>query len=415
MIRMSPVGQPRLAVAVSLWALTLAMNVAWLWTVVSTDLMAAMDATDAEEFSALDVAASYLVVGATAAVTTSYVSVGVLLANRPGAGRIAALMLAGGTLLSAVSLAYIVGDQLVSSRAAPIPSNALFLLGPLLDAFGFALILPGLALTFPDGHLPSRKLRLPVAIAIGLLACGTLLALVAPGEINLASGSSNPFGIAWLSHDLAGLSQILDGVGLLAIIVLGVVAVVLRYRAGSSLVRTQLRWFLAAVLLAAGPLAIFALSNAGGLYWVLVSMVGLLLVPVSIGIAIRRHGLYEIDRIISRTLAYAVLAAILAGVYLAAFLGLQALLARFTNGGGSIAVAASTLAVFALFQPVRRRIQGVVDRRFNRSQYDAAREIDGFAARVRDEVEVDRLTVALASTLERTMQPASASIWIRNR
>ncbi len=274
-MQVRPLGQPRLALAVSLWALTLAMNVAGLWTLVSTDLLAAMDAADAADaadHSAFEIAAVFLALGGIAAVTTSYASVGVLLANRPGAGRIAAVLLAGGTLFSAVPFGWIVGGQLVLSRAAPIPSNALLLLGPLLNASGFALILPVLALTFPDGHLPSWKLQPPLAIAIGLLACGTLMALVAPGEIGFVSGSSNPFGIAWLSHDLAGLAVVLDGVGVLAITVLGVVAVVLRYRAGSSLVRTQLRWFLAAVLLAAGPLAIFTLSNAGGLYWVITDL-----------------------------------------------------------------------------------------------------------------------------------------------
>lgn len=112
--------------------------------------------------------------------------------------------------------------------------------------------------------------------------------------------------------------------------------------------------------------------------------------------------------------AYALLTAILAAVYVASFLGLQAILAPFTRGGGPVTVVASTLAGFALFSPVRRRIQAAVDRRFYRSRYDAAREIDGFAARVRDEVEVDRLAVARARTLERTMQRASASIWLRS-
>ena len=112
--------------------------------------------------------------------------------------------------------------------------------------------------------------------------------------------------------------------------------------------------------------------------------------------------------------AYALLTAIMAAVYVASFLGLRAILALFTRGGRPVTVVASTLAVFALFSPVRRRIQAAVLRRFYRFRYDAAREIDGFAARVRDEVEVDRLAVALARTLERTMQRASASIWLQS-
>lgn len=137
-MQVRPLGQPRLAVAVSMWALTLGINVAGLWTLVSTDLLTAMDAAD---HSAFEIAAVFLALGGIAAVTTSYVSVGVLLANRPGAGRIAAVLLAGGTLFSAVPFGWIVGGQLVLSRAAPIPSNALLLLGPLLVAVALARML----------------------------------------------------------------------------------------------------------------------------------------------------------------------------------------------------------------------------------------------------------------------------------
>jgi len=135
--------------------------------------------------------------------------------------------------------------------------------------------------------------------------------------------------------------------------------------------------------------------------------------PVSLAIAILRYRLYDIDRIISRTISYAIVTGVLAAVYVAGFLGLQALLAPVTDGQGPIAVAVSTLAVFALFAPLRRRIQGLVDRRFNRSRYDAEREVEAFAGHVRDEVEVERVAEVLTTTLQRTMQPASAALWLR--
>jgi len=138
------------------------------------------------------------------------------------------------------------------------------------------------------------------------------------------------------------------------------------------------------------------------------------LLPAASAIAILRYGLYDIDRIVSRTVSYAVLTGILGLAFLALVLGLQVALAPVT-ASNSLAVAASTLVVAAAFAPVRRRVQRIVDRRFDRARYDAAREIAGFTLRVRDEVEVDRLAVALATTLERTMQPASASIWLRSR
>ena len=406
----SRVGQRRLALAYALAALTVVLNGATIWTVLATDFTRSMGVPAQEPLAFV---VQYLAVGGVAVVSTAYAAVGAILANRPGAGRIALVLVAGGTLFAAVPFGFIVGGYLVFVRGGDSLSTVVFLLGPLLVPAGFSAILPALAVVFPDGRLPSRRLRPPLAIAIALMASGTSLTLVTPGEVVGQPGTHNPFGLAWLPSDLTGQAQTLDTIGILAITVLGVVAVILRYRGGSALTRAQLRWFVAAVLLAAGPLAITLVPNVGGPAWLLAAMVGLVLVPVAIGVAILRYRLYDIDRIISRTLAYAVLTAILAAVYVVGFLGLQAVFAPFTANGGPVAVAASTLAVFALFQPVRRRIQGAVDRRFYRSRYDAAWEIESFAARVRDEVEVDRLTVALSTTLERTMQPKSASIWLR--
>jgi hypothetical protein len=410
-MRMSLASRPRLAIAFALAALTVALNGAMLWTLLATDFMRGLGAPAQ---APLAFAVEYFAIGGVAVVSTAYAVVGAVLANRPGAGRIAFVLVAGGTLFAAVPFGYIVGGFLVIDRGGDWVSSVVLLLGPLLVPAGFTAILPALALVFPEGCLPSPRLRPPLVIAIALMASGTLLTLVTPGEVISQPGTHNPFGLASLPSDLAGPAWVLDGIGILVIIVLGAAAVILRYRRGSALVRAQLRWFLAAVLLAAGPLAISLVPNVGGPAWLLTAMLGLVLVPVSIGIAILRYRLYDIDRIISRTLAYAVLTAILAGVYLVGFLGLQSALAPFTANGGPVAVAASTLAVFALFQPVRRRVQGAVDRRFYRSRYDAAREIESFAARVRDEVEVDRLAGALSMTLERTMQPATWSIWLRS-
>jgi hypothetical protein len=135
--------------------------------------------------------------------------------------------------------------------------------------------------------------------------------------------------------------------------------------------------------------------------------------PLSIGIAVLRYRLYEIDRIISRTLAYAALTGTLAVVYVAAFIALQAILAPFTQSGGPLAVAASTLAVFALFQPLRRRLQAAMDRRFNRSRYDAQRTVEAFASQLRDEVDLDRVGGAVQTVVGQALAPASVGIWLR--
>ncbi|GAC1331466.1 MAG: hypothetical protein NVSMB13_19800 [Mycobacteriales bacterium] len=132
--------------------------------------------------------------------------------------------------------------------------------------------------------------------------------------------------------------------------------------------------------------------------------------PAAAGLSILRYRLYDIDRIISRTVGYALVTGLLVAVYV----GLVNAVSRLTPGGNSLAVAASTLSVAALFQPVRRRVQAGVDRRFNRSRYDAARTIDAFSARLREEVDLTSLQGDLLGVVRRTMQPASVGLWLRD-
>ncbi len=289
-------------------------------------------------------------------------------------------------------------------------------IGPALMGLFFVL-----TVVFPNGRVPGgawgRVARLALVVDAGLV----VLASVQPTAFTVVRAEGtitvpNPLALfpeAPFWEIARGGQLILPVIGLLFA---GVGSILIRYRRASGPERQQLRWLVSALgfVVASIVVGMATFALVGDASWI-PAQVAFLMVPVSIGVAVTRYRLYEIDRIVSRTLAYALLTAILAGVYLAGFLGLQAILAPLIANGGSIAVAASTLAVFALFQPVRRRIQGVVDRRFHRSRYDAAREIDGFAARVRDEVEVDRLEAVLATTLERTMQPTSASIWLRGR
>jgi hypothetical protein len=144
----------------------------------------------------------------------------------------------------------------------------------------------------------------------------------------------------------------------------------------------------------------------------LFGLVGAVAVPVGAAVAILRYRLYEIDRIINRTLVYGLLSALLAGVYAAGVFLLGGLVNR-AGGGSELAVAASTLAVAALFQPARRRVQQAVDRRFDRRRYDAGRTLEQFSARLRDEIDLDTLTTELLGVVDRTVQPAAASLWLR--
>ena len=137
-------------------------------------------------------------------------------------------------------------------------------------------------------------------------------------------------------------------------------------------------------------------------------------VPFSVGIAVLRYRLYEIDRIVSRTISWAMVSAVLVSVFIALVLVTQTALASITSSN-TIAVAGSTLVVAALFQPLRRRVQARVDQRFNRARYDAERTVTAFTGRLRDEVDLDLLRAAITSTIGRTVQPASVSLWLRQR
>jgi len=138
----------------------------------------------------------------------------------------------------------------------------------------------------------------------------------------------------------------------------------------------------------------------------------LCLLPLAIGVAILRHQLYDIDRILNRTLVYALLTATLGAMYLGVVVGLQAVLSSVA-GGSDLAIVITTLLVAALFLPVRRRVQEIVDRRFNRRTYDAARTIDAFSARLRQQIDLDTLRYELLAVTEETMQPSRASVWLR--
>jgi hypothetical protein len=160
------------------------------------------------------------------------------------------------------------------------------------------------------------------------------------------------------------------------------------------------------------PLPLSAISGEGGPFWGALACVGLLLVPVAVGIAVTRHRLYEIDRLLSRTIGWALVTGLLLALFGATVVGLQALLADVTQGQ-TLAVAASTLVAFALFQPVRRRVQSAVDRRFDRSRYDGERTAAAFADRLRDQIDLASLETDIGATVAAALRPTSTGVWIR--
>ena len=404
----------RRVVAFSAWLMVAAMNALWVWAVVGggflDTLFASLTVEEQQLLTSGMLAVTYAALTGILAVTFAYATVGLLLALRPGGGRMGAILMVGSVAFAAVPFGYMfAGSMALRDPLDPVANVLALLLGPALVPLGYALILPVVALMFPDGRLPSSRWRWPARLALGALGAASILIAFTPAEI-LNVLSWNPLAIDALPAWVWGLAGPLGGVGTVLISVLGVAAVVTRYRRGAVVERHQLRWFVAAVLLAVVPITVSPLG--GGPVAFLLAVFGLLLVPVSVWIAVTRYRLYEIDRLISRGLSWAVLSGLLLAVYAGAVLLLQTVLGDVIQGQ-TVAVAGSTLLAAALFQPLRRRVQAAVDHRFNRAGYDAERTATDFAERLRDEVDVDHLRTALATTAGGAVHPTGVGVWLR--
>jgi len=279
-----------------------------------------------------------------------------------------------------------------------------------------------LPLLYPTGHLPSPRWRAVVVVAIVTMTLALINTAFSPFSPGSAPpGVSNPLAV---SGSLASVLSLMSSAATLAAVVcfpLAAASLVVRYRRAAGVERAQLRWFAAVAALIGLSFAVALMTNSAtsGLLavvsnaaWLLL-FVGLALLPVAIGIAILRYRLYEIDRLISRSIGWGVLTVILGAVFVGLVLGLQTLLAPFT-GSNELAVAGSTLLVFSLFQPVRRRVQGIVDRRFNRARYDAQAAVDAFTVRLRDEVDLEILQGSLLRLVEATLEPKASGLWLRD-
>jgi uncharacterized membrane protein YfcA len=197
---------------------------------------------------------------------------------------------------------------------------------------------------------------------------------------------------------------------------LAVLAVVLRYRRAGAVERQQLKWLFAVVVVAAVafPIALLLPESLLAQAALIVGLLSLLALPLAIGVAVMRYRLYEIDRLISRTIAWGVVSALLLAAFLVPMIALPALLDDVTQGD-TLAVAASTLLAAALFQPVRHRVQRTVDRRFDRARYDAQRTADAFAERLRHEVDLDAIGQELEGVVAEAMRPSRATLWLPGR
>jgi hypothetical protein len=269
--------------------------------------------------------------------------------------------------------------------------------------------LPGIAITitsalqlFPDGRLPSRRWR-PVAWV------SAAAAVVPAGVMAVRAWPLRGPELATLTFDHPGLAGVFDVSFpiVLGLSVVSMAALVARFRRSAGVERQQIKWFAYGAIVGV-PLGLPAEVPVWG---PILELIQPPLMFAGLGIGMFRHRLYDVDRLINRTLVYGLLTASLAAGYAAAVL----VLGRLVSGGrsSSLVVAAATLAVAAAFQPLRRRIQRAVDRRFNRRTYDAAATIDGFAVRLRQQVDVDALTAELLAVVDQTVQPTRSSLWLR--
>jgi hypothetical protein len=277
---------------------------------------------------------------------------------------------------------------------------------------GLGLYLP---LLYPSGHLLSPRWRPVAFLGVVAILFSTVQHALGPFTFGaFPSADQNPLAIGGPVGDLAALLGAASKVIGVFALPLGAISLVIRYRRASGIERQQLK-FLAAVGIIVGPALVVAITagstEVANAAWLIV-LVGFALLPVTVGIAVLRYRLYDIDRLISRTVAYGLLTAIVGGLFVAFILVFQAVLAPVTRSN-ELAVAGSTLLVAALFQPLRRRLQRLVDRRFNRAHYDAERTVAEFAARLRDEVDLQQLSSEITAAVARTVEPTSLLLWLR--
>jgi hypothetical protein len=401
-------------VAVSLWTLTVGLVAATLFLIAWTDgrpLPAGVDTTGTLN------TLRYLIPA----------TIGAVLATRRPRNPIGWLLLVMGLCYAAypfvtwytAAALFVAADPLPGWRWVAWIGNWIW--PPALTCLALSLLL------FPDGRPPSPRWR-PVAwvaitatvllMMIGATQSGTLQLAVSVKDSSVTSQLANPLGVAVVSPWLAEPLVLV----LLAAQVLAAGSLLVRFGHSRGVERQQLKWVVYAALL-------FGLHQLGLVLAFLAGLTGPDQAPplwlglvenltfgfffVAIAVAVLRYRLYEIDRLINRTLVYGALTALLGGVYAGTVLVLGQLFGGISAKPPSWAIAGATLAVAALFQPARRRIQQAVDRRFNRRKYDAVKTVEAFSVRLRDQVDLDTLSTELLRVVDRTMQPSTVSLWLR--
>ena len=352
--------------------------------------------------------------------------VGALIASKLPENPIGWLCLAIGVfwMLAIMSGAYtLYGLRVAGPGSVPFPV-AIGSLGEELGPATAGLIGTYLILLFPDGRLPSRRWRPLAWLSGAVIVSMSVGGVLTPGKLEDHRGVRNPFGL----EQYPWVGEVTQSVILLLplCILASVASLVLRFLRSSGEGRAQIKWLAFAASILGLGFSFFVIlgdllpgaSRGTDPLWgnlledaVTMSFAG---VPVAVGVAILRYRLYDIDLIINRALVYGMLTAMLVLVYIGCVVGLQGVLRVLTGQESTLAIVASTLAIAALFNPVRRRIQSLVDRRFYRRKYDARKTLEAFSTKLRDETDLEALNSQFVGVVRETVQPAHASLWLRS-
>jgi hypothetical protein len=348
-----------------------------------------------------------------AVISPTFATLGTLIVSRRPGNVLGWIFFASGLLGGVLMFSGQYATAALAPQGPALPGAALAAWFATLTQSSFSVSILFLALLFPGGRLPSRRWR-PLARTMGafIAVCLAVVAL-SPGPFVEFPSASNPFGVevATLPGSVSAAGQL----GVMACIVAALLSMVVRLYRSRGEERLQFKWFTyAATVGVTTPLLIGVLAPAafevlGRLVWTL----GFLSIPVSAAVAILKYRLYDIDRIINRTLVYAALMVVLALVSVGSVFSLQYLFRALIGETSQLVIVASTLAIAALFSPLRRHTQDVVDRRFYRKKYDARRTLETFGSTLRDETDLKLLDVGLSKVVRETVQPAFASLWLR--
>ena len=346
-------------------------------------------------------------------------TIGAVIVARQPRNRIGWLCCAVGFLLGPAFFGQDYAWYALIHRAGSLPGGlAMGWVGSWPWFIALGLILVFVPLLFPNGHPVSPRWRPVGWTAAAWLTLIWVGAAFSPGPLEGAGAKTvpNPLGIEGAEATF-NLLETIGGLGLGLLILVSVASMMVRFRRARGVERQQLKWFTYAAVLSVLLFLIFILTGLDtrtpSLLGYVIAALWLMAIPVAIGVAVLRHHLFDIDRLINRTLVYGLLTAILGLIYVGAVLILGQVFGGMTKDPPNWAVAGATLAVAALFRPARRRIQAVVDRRFNRRKYNTAKTIEAFSARLRDEVDLDALSAELLTVADQTMQPTTASLWLR--